>query len=55
MGAVFLQWLFVFTAERLTESWLLIHAALLCGIALGFVWNYLWYHLYVWRHRVPIE
>lgn len=56
LGAVFVQWLCVFTAEGLTNDWLLIHAALLGGIGLGFIWNYLWYHLYVWRrHAVPTE
>ena len=48
-GSVFLQWLFVFVVEHQTSSVLVIHIAYAIGIALGFIWNYTFYHLFVWR------
>lgn len=48
-GSVFLQWLFVFLAERQTNNLLLIHGAYAAGIILGFAWNYTLYLLFVWR------
>ncbi len=50
-GSVILQWLFVFIAEHRTNSTLLIHAAYATGILLGFVWNYSFYLLFVWRQE----
>ena len=48
-GSVFLQWLFVFIAEHATGNLFIIHGAYVTGIVLGFIWNYVFYHLYVWR------
>jgi putative flippase GtrA len=49
-GSVLLQWILVHTTERQTDNYLIIHAAYAIGIALGFVWNYTLYFLFVWRH-----
>jgi len=54
-GSIVLQWLFVFLAERHTSSYLVIHGAYAAGIILGFLWNYTFYLLFVWRHRKPPE
>lgn len=54
-GSIFLQWLFVFIAEHQTDSYLIIHGAYAAGIILGFVWNYTFYLLFVWKHTVPSE
>ena len=48
-GSVILQWLFVFVAEHQTSSYLIIHGAYATGIILGFVWNYTFYLLFVWK------
>ena len=53
--AVCLQWFLVYTAEHMTTDVWLIRLALLVGIGLGFIWNYVWYHLYVWKHHHPPE
>ncbi|MDO8518318.1 MAG: GtrA family protein [bacterium] len=50
-GSVFLQWLFVFTAEHATQNLLFIHGAYAAGIIIGFFWNYTWYKLFVWRQH----
>ncbi len=50
-GSVFIQWLFVFIAENVGASLFTIHVAYASGIVLGFVWNYNWYRLWVWRHK----
>lgn len=54
LGSVFLQWLFVFIAERMTHDLLIIHVAYGAGILLGFIWNYNWYRLWVWKKH-PTE
>ena len=51
--AIFLQWLFVYLAEQVTTDLLVLHLALFGGIGLGFIWNYMWYHLFVWQHSPP--
>lgn len=51
-GSIFLQWLFVYMAEHRTSDLFIIHAAYAAGIILGFVWNYTFYHLFVWRQPV---
>lgn len=48
-GSIFLQWLFVFVTEHQTSDLLIIHAAYAAGIILGFVWNYTFYLLFVWK------
>lgn len=48
-GSLFLQWLLTFIAEHLTDNVLIIHAAYLCGVGLGFITNYLGYSLFVFR------
>lgn len=50
-GSVFIQWLFVFITEHMTGDLLYIHAAYAAGIVVGFVWNYNWYRLWVWKHH----
>ncbi len=49
-GSVFIQWLFVFTAESLHANAWMIHGAYLAGILIGFISNYTWYRLWVWKH-----
>jgi putative flippase GtrA len=51
LGSVVIQWLCVFVAQNLSASLLVIHAAYAAGIIIGFVWNYNWYRLWVWKHR----
>ena len=48
-GSVLLQYLFVFVAEHQTNGGLFIQGAYITGVALGFLWNYTLYHLFVWR------
>lgn len=50
-GSVLLQWVFVHTAENSTTNSVYIQAAYLSGIILGFVWNYTFYVLFVWKHQ----
>mgnify|MGYP003388498656 FL=1 len=55
-GSLLLQWLFVFTAEHFGGSALVIHAAYLAGIGIGFFVNYAMYTLWVWQmHSDPVE
>lgn len=55
LGSVFLQWLFVFVAERMTHDLFIIHVAYGAGILLGFIWNYNWYRLWVWKKHPILE
>ncbi len=48
-----IQWLCVRGAELLTHDIVVIHAAYIAGILLGFVFNYMGYKLWVWRHTSP--
>jgi len=51
-GSIFIQWLCVFIAESLNANWWLLHVAYVTGILVGFISNYIWYHVWVWReHR----
>ena len=52
-GSIAIQWLFVFTAESTGQNILMVHVAYASGIVLGFIWNYNWYRLWVWRHHSP--
>lgn len=52
-GSVFIQWLFVFSAESATSNLWIIHAAYAAGVAVGFISNYTGYRLWVWRHHAP--
>lgn len=50
LGSLFLQWLFVRLAEiYFPGSTMMLRAAYLCGIGLGFLSNYIGYTLWVWR------
>lgn len=51
LGSVFIQWLFVFTAEHLTQNLFIIHAVYMSGILVGFAWTYNGYRLWVWKHE----
>jgi putative flippase GtrA len=48
-GSVLLQWLFVHAAESRTTDYLVIHAAYFTAVSLGFIWNYTFYLLFVWK------
>jgi putative flippase GtrA len=48
-GSLFIQWLSVFTAEQYTEDIVLLHLAYVSGVIVGFVSNYIGYHLIVWK------
>ena len=50
-GSLFIQWVSVYTTELWTSSWLILHAAYVTGILLGFISNYTGYRLWVWRHH----
>ena len=51
-GSLALQWLFVFTAERMTSDVVALRLAYLFGIGLGFLSNYAGYYFFVWqRHK----
>lgn len=49
-GSVFIQWLSLFIAERLTENLFLLHIVYVSSILVGFIWNYSWYKIWVWKH-----
>lgn len=50
--SVAIQWVLVTSAEQFDpENTLLIRAAYLCGIGLGFITNYLGYSLVVWKKK----
>ena len=51
LGSIVMQWLFVYIAENSNAGLLLIHAAYAAGVAIGFVWNYNWYRLWVWKQH----
>jgi putative flippase GtrA len=53
-GSLFIQWALLFFAEHHTQNILLLHAAYLGGIVLGFISNYIGYHLFVWRSTAPM-
>lgn len=56
LGSVFIQWLFVFIAERLTTDLLILHAVYVAGILTGFIWTYNGYRLFVWKqHHTPSQ
>jgi len=48
-GSLATQWLFVFTAEHLTQNLFVLHGSYLSGVGLGFFLNYLGYYFFVWR------
>ena len=50
-GSLFIQWLFVFVAESYTADFWVINGAYVAGILLGFISNYTWYTLWVWKHH----
>ncbi len=49
-GSLAFQWVFIFATEHLSSSNLLIHVAYIAGIGLGFITNYIGYHVFVWKH-----
>lgn len=50
-GSLLIQWLCVFSAESLSTNFWVIQAAYVAGILIGFISNYTWYTLWVWRHH----
>ena len=50
-GSLFIQWLFVFTAESLDANIWMLHGAYAAGILTGFISNYTGYKLWVWKHH----
>lgn len=50
-GALLIQYVSVYIAERSTESIVTLHAVYLGSIIVSFCWNYSWYKLWIWRHR----
>lgn len=53
-GSVFIQWFSLFVAERMTTNLLLLHAVYATSIVVGFVWNYTWYKVWVWKHPTEV-
>lgn len=49
-GSVAIQWGSLFVAERLTQNFFILHGIYVVSIIIGFVWNYTWYTIWVWRH-----
>ncbi len=49
LGSLIIQYLCVRFAEETSESLLLLRGAYAVGILLGFVSNYIGYHLFVWK------
>ena len=49
-GSVIMQWTLVFITEHLTQNTIFLHGAFLAGVGIGFVWNYTWYRMVIWRH-----
>lgn len=50
-GSLFIQWALISLTEQYTESVLLLHIAYISGVLLGFISNYIGYHLFVWKHN----
>ncbi len=50
-GSIFIQWLFIFMTERATGDLLLIHAAYIAGVGVGFFLNYAGYYFFVWTAK----
>ena len=50
--SIVIQWLFVFTAEHVTSNLLVLHGAYVAGIVIGFLSNYIGYHLFVWKQEI---
>lgn len=48
-GSLLIQWVLISVTEQYTQSILLLHAAYISGVLLGFTSNYIGYHLFVWR------
>ena len=49
-GSVFIQWISLFVAERLTQDLAILHVVYVASIIVGFIWNYSWYKIWVWKH-----
>lgn len=50
-GSLFTQWALVSLAESFTSGTpMILRGAFLLGVGIGFVFNYVGYHLFVWRH-----
>lgn len=49
-GSVLIQWSLVYVTEHLTNNVYLLHGAFLTGVVVGFLWNYTFYKLLVWRN-----
>lgn len=54
-GSLCIQWTLMYFAEHHTQNVLVLHGAYISGVMLGFISNYIGYHLFVWKHRVPQE
>ncbi len=50
LGSLVIQWLCVRGAETLSSNVFVIHGAYAMGVLIGFVFNYIGYKLWVWRH-----
>lgn len=47
-GSLFIQWGVLFVTEHATANIFYIHIAYISGLLLGFISNYIGYHLFVW-------
>ena len=52
-GSLFIQWALLSFTEAHTQSLLLIHLSYVSGLVLGFISNYIGYHLFVWKPKAP--
>ena len=53
--SLFLQWLFLFETQQVTSSLLLLHAAYIAGVVVGFISNYAGYYFWVWKQQPKSE
>lgn len=49
-GSVCIQWLSLFVTEQITQNVILLHVVYVASIIIGFIWNYTWYTIWVWKH-----
>ena len=54
-GAVFIQWLSLFIAERVTTDLLILHVVYASSIIVSFAWNYTWYKVWVWKQHSSLN
>ncbi len=50
-GSLSIQWIFMFVTQHVTTNFLILHAAYVSGVVVGFITNYAGYRHWVWKHH----